>query len=92
MYLGPYADEISVFNTDEVSVGTLIFQVKYNAGQLYMGEKFGNYETMPIKEPVKLYSGACETRNLFNYFDSGYEGKPCNTYEPAYRDETWGDS
>lgn len=75
-----------------MSIGTLTFDVMYNAGQLYMGEKFGNLETMPVKEPVKFYAGVCETRNLFNYFDSGYESKPFHIYENAYRDETWGDN
>lgn len=43
MYVSPHADEISVFNSEEVGVGTLTFQVKYNASQFYMGEKFGNF-------------------------------------------------
>jgi len=48
-----------VFNSDELPLGTLIFNVRYIPGQYYKGEKSAEYETMPVKEPVKLYAGVC---------------------------------
>lgn len=50
---------MGVFDKDDKPAGTLIFNVRYTPGQLYMGEKFAEYETMPVKEPVKLYAGVC---------------------------------
>lgn len=54
-----------------------------------MGEKFGNFETLPQKEPVKIFEGTCQTRNLFNFLDHGYEGKNFNLIENNYRDGTF---
>lgn len=55
-----------------------------------MGEKNGEFETIPQRQPVKIYTGVSETRNLFNCFDFGAEGKRWNTVETSYRDESWG--
>ena len=84
-------DETRLFNREETPSGTLTFHITYIRGQLYMGEIVGEFETLPQKEPVPVFAGIGETRNLFNYFDSGYGGKPCNVIETTYRDETWGE-
>lgn len=69
----------------------MTFNITYIRGQLYMGEKMGNFETLPQKEPVPVFAGVGETCNLFNYFDSGYKYKHFNAIETTYRDETWGE-
>ena len=56
-----------------------------------MGEKYGIFETLPQKEPVRVYEGIPETRNLFDFFDSGNEQRPFNLVEGTYRDATWGE-
>lgn len=78
-------DELPMCKTEEEK-GTITFMIKYIKGQHYMGEKYEEFQTIPQRQPVKIYTGLSETRNLFNWLDFGTEDKRWKTVEPTYRD------
>lgn len=91
MYPNIYLDEAIIYNDQEKPAGSLLFSIVYVASQLFMGEKLGDLESIPQKEPVRFYKGSCESKNAFSFLDSNNSGKPFNFVEATYRDGTFGD-
>jgi hypothetical protein len=43
MSVTPNLDETNIFNSEEKAAGSLIFEIQYIKGQIFMGEKFGTF-------------------------------------------------
>lgn len=59
MYPSRYLDEAIIYNEQEKPAGILTFLIVYVPTQLFMGEKIGDLESIPQKEPVRFYKGSC---------------------------------
>jgi hypothetical protein len=55
-----------------------------------MGEKLGVFESLPERQPVKVYKGVAESKNVFSCIDPGHTNSSFEMIESNYRDDSWG--
>jgi len=62
-------------------------RIRYYTDLLYKGEKFGNFETLPVADPLAIYNaGVAPTKNLYNFMDTYRQDLEWKPVEYTYRD------